>query len=294
VRFPAADFGGVSPETDAAAFDAVVDFATLGAFAADVAAVLRAVAFFAGDSSGTDFRGAGGFVPVVLLGAEGFAADFATVLAADFAVLAGVVDFAALAAGALVDPAARAAVAVLADEVRVALAGFSAALTAFADAALVAEVLPAVLVFAAAGFAGVDLAAAVLRDALGVCVLTVLVTDAGLVAVARAATVVPAVDLAGTDLDFPARACAGGVAAFGVPFFATPARSAMASPNNKTGARQVAAHSRGWQEYGTYRRPTNTPHDLTRIRAQCVRCSHHLPGQTRNEFANNHLSARMP
>jgi hypothetical protein len=33
VRFPAADFGGVSPETDAAAFDAVVDFATLGALA---------------------------------------------------------------------------------------------------------------------------------------------------------------------------------------------------------------------------------------------------------------------
>ena len=134
------------------------------------------------------------------------------------------------------------------------------------------------------------LAAAVLRDALGVCVLTVLVTDAGLVAVARAATVVPALtvvpaaDVAGTDLDLPARACAGGVAAFGVPFFATPARSAMASPNNKTGARQVAAHSRGWQEYGTYRRPTNTPHDLTRIRAQCVRCSHHLPGQTRCEI----------
>jgi len=56
--------------------------------------------------------------------------------------------------------------------------------------------------------------------------------------------------LVGSD-DFLTRDCAGGVAAFGVPFFATPARSAMASPNNKTGARQVAAHSRGWQEYGT-------------------------------------------
>lgn len=45
--------------------------------------------------------------------------------------------------------------------------------------------------------------------------------------------------------------------------FATPAPSAMASPDNKTGARQVAAHSRGWQEYGTYGPPTNTPHDAT-------------------------------
>jgi hypothetical protein len=60
-------------------------------------------------------------------------------------------------------------------------------------------------------------------------------------------------------------------------FLATPAPSAMASPNNKTGARQVAAHSSGWQEYGTYGRPTNMPHDLTRIRAQSERCSHDSP-----------------
>jgi hypothetical protein len=40
------------------------------------------------------------------------------------------------------------------------------------------------------------------------------------------------------------------------------ARVAMASPKCKTGARRNAAHSRGWQEYGTYARPTNMPHDM--------------------------------
>jgi hypothetical protein len=56
-------------------------------------------------------------------------------------------------------------------------------------------------------------------------------------------------------------------AAFGAAavFDVTLARSAMASPTCKTGARRGAAHSRGWQEYGTYGRPTNTPHPRSPI-----------------------------
>lgn len=40
-------------------------------------------------------------------------------------------------------------------------------------------------------------------------------------------------------------------------------RSAIASPSCKTGARRAAAHSGGWQEYGTYRRPTTRRTDVT-------------------------------
>jgi hypothetical protein len=54
--------------------------------------------------------------------------------------------------------------------------------------------------------------------------------------------------------------------AFGAAFRATLVRSAIASPTCKTGARRGAAHSRGWQEYGTYARPTNLPHLVARFR----------------------------
>jgi hypothetical protein len=57
---------------------------------------------------------------------------------------------------------------------------------------------------------------------------------------------------------------AGDAAAFDAAFRAAAARSAMASPRCKTGARRGAAHSRGWQEYGLYPRPTNVPHILDR------------------------------
>jgi hypothetical protein len=43
---------------------------------------------------------------------------------------------------------------------------------------------------------------------------------------------------------------AGDAAAFDAAFRAAVARSAMASPKCKTGARRGAAHSRGWQGYG--------------------------------------------
>src|SRR6266545_954574 len=54
-------------------------------------------------------------------------------------------------------------------------------------------------------------------------------------------------------------------AAFDAPFRAARTRSAMASPTCKMGARRGAAHSRGWQEYGTYGPATNMPHELAQI-----------------------------
>jgi hypothetical protein len=40
-------------------------------------------------------------------------------------------------------------------------------------------------------------------------------------------------------------------------------RAAMASPRCKTGARRNAAHSRGWQEYGSYARPPTVPRNMS-------------------------------
>src|SRR5262249_9798915 len=40
---------------------------------------------------------------------------------------------------------------------------------------------------------------------------------------------------------------------------------AMASPRCKAGARRGAAHSRGWQGYGTCGPATNMPHEVARI-----------------------------
>jgi hypothetical protein len=44
-----------------------------------------------------------------------------------------------------------------------------------------------------------------------------------------------------------------------------PAFSAMAVPQMQNWRAANAAHSRGWQEYGTDRRPTNMPHDQIKI-----------------------------
>jgi hypothetical protein len=56
------------------------------------------------------------------------------------------------------------------------------------------------------------------------------------------------------------------VALLDAPLRAARARSAMASPTCKMGARRGAAHSRGWQEYGKYGPATNMPHEIAIIR----------------------------
>ena len=62
------------------------------------------------------------------------------------------------------------------------------------------------------------------------------------------------------------------VALLEVPLRAARARSAMASPTCKMGARRGAAHSRGWQEYGTYAPATNMPHEIAIIRGAQTTC----------------------
>jgi hypothetical protein len=52
---------------------------------------------------------------------------------------------------------------------------------------------------------------------------------------------------------------------FDAPLRAAGTRSAIASPTCKMGARRGAAHSRGWQEYGTYGPATNMPHEVARF-----------------------------
>jgi len=151
--------------------------------------------------------------------------------------------------------------------VAVALAGFAvAALAAFGTAvalAVLAAVGFAVAVFAVpAGFAAVGAALFELDAAAALAVF------APASAPDRPPTVVFAAEdaLALLVAPFVPVFVAGDAAAFDAAFRAAAARSAMASPRCKTGARRGAAHSRGWQEYGLYAPPTNVPHILDRNR----------------------------
>jgi hypothetical protein len=154
----------------------------------------------------------------------------------------------------------------------VALSAFAAVFTEVAGVAAAACFVAAVFlaaVFVAAVFVGVVLAAvpfagagAVVADFAGAAFTVAFVAFATVPAgaafavafVAFAVAFVACAAFEGADalLVVPVVPVflAGDAAAFEAAFRAAVARSAMASPRCKTGARRGAAHSRGWQGYG--------------------------------------------